>query len=213
MEISESNSNEVKLNIGKILPQSKVNGPGNRCVVWLQGCGIRCPHCMNQEFLPREPRKEITVSELYETIASMPEIEGVTYSGGEPFEQAKGLYYLSRKLKEKGLTIMSYSGNTYSDLASRNDRYISSLLSILDVLVDGGFDADKAASLPWRGSRNQKVHFLTGKYKRYERDIDREGVDMEFSLMGSDVTVTGNFNGDLLQDIREKLKVDYGIIL
>lgn len=213
MKISKSNSNELKLNIGKILPQSRVNGPGNRCVVWLQGCGIRCPHCMNQQFLSREPKTVMTVSELYETIASMPDIEGVTYSGGEPFEQAKGLYYLGRKLKGKGLTVMSYSGYTYRELISRKDRYISGLLSTLDILVDGRFEADKAASLPWRGSRNQKVHFLTEKYKHCEKDIDREGVDMEFSLMGSDVTVTGNFHGDLLQKITTRLKNDYGIIL
>ena len=213
MTYLESSFNRIKLNVGKLLPRSKVNGPGERFVIWLQGCSLKCSQCINQEFLSHEPKKTMTVSELYELITSTPNLEGVTYSGGEPFEQAEGLYYLSSLLKKKGMTIMSYSGYTYDELISKNDKYISSLLSTLDILIDSRFEADKAAPFLWRGSRNQKVYFFTERYRHYKDVINCEGVDMELSMDDKVVSFTGNFDRELLLKIAERLRDNYGVLL
>lgn len=210
---SSLNFNKIKLNVAKLLPESSVNGPGKRFVIWVQGCSLRCPQCINHEFLSYTPKKLLTVLELFKLVIATPDIEGVTYSGGEPFEQAKGFYYLSLLLRKKGLTIMSYSGYTYDELKSRRNKYISGLLSNLDILIDGRFEVDKSVSLLWRGSRNQKAYFLTQRYKEYEKVVDCEGVNMEFSVIEKDVSFTGNFDGMVLQRITERLKEDYGIIL
>ena len=107
---------------------------------------------------------------------------------------------------------MSYSGYTYDELLACKDRYAKKLLSTLDILIDGRFEVDKSASLLWRGSRNQKVYFLTQRYKEYEKVVDCEGVNMEFSIIEKDVSFTGNFDRAVLQKITERLKEDYGII-
>lgn len=155
----------------------------------------------------------MSVSDLYELITSNTNIEGVTYSGGEPFEQAEGLYHLSKLLKKEGLTIMSYSGYTYDELVYRNDKYVSGLLSTLDILVDGRFKADEAAPLMWRGSRNQRVYFFTKRYRHYKEVINREGVDIELSIADKDVSLTGNFDMDLFEKIAERLRDNYGVVL
>jgi anaerobic ribonucleoside-triphosphate reductase activating protein len=204
---------EDELNIGRLLPRSGVNGPGERFVVWLQGCNLKCPGCINQEFLPAEPKLVISVSKIHKLIVSTSGIEGVTYSGGEPFEQAKPLYHLSALLKKKGLSIMSYSGYTYDELLRRKDRYAKKLLGMLDILIDGRFEADNAAPLLWRGSANQKVHFLTAKYKDYEKMINRENTDMEISVSNKDISFTGNFNNKILGKIKKKLSQGYGVML
>ena len=70
------------------LARSEVNGPGIRAVVWVQGCPFRCEGCFNERFLPFSPAQQVSVSELAGTILSLPGIDGVTFSGGEPFAQA-----------------------------------------------------------------------------------------------------------------------------
>ncbi len=155
----------------------------------------------------------IPVSELYEMIISSPGIEGVTYSGGEPFEQARGLYHLSKLLKEKSFSVMSYSGFTYGELKRKHDRYVSGLLSMLDIMIDGRFEIQNAAPLLWRGSYNQKVYFFTERYQDYEREVNKLGVNMEVAVTGEDISLTGNFTSDLLKKITEKLRTEYGIIL
>ena len=102
-----SDFNDIALNIGKIAPQSKVNGPGVRFAIWLQGCPLRCEGCINKEFWANEPNQLIRVPDLFKMILDAPNVEGVTYSGGEPFEQAEGLYMLSSLLKARGLSIMA----------------------------------------------------------------------------------------------------------
>lgn len=154
-----SNSSDPVLNIGRIVKQSKVNGPGQRFTIWVQGCSLRCKGCINKEFWPKEPNELIKVSDLYNMILDTTDIEGVTYTGGEPFEQAEGLYHLSVLLKTKGYSIMSYSGFTYKELLNSSDKFKKPLLSTLDLLVDGRYDFKKAAPLLWRGAAIKKFIF------------------------------------------------------
>ena len=182
----------VTVNVGKWLPQSRVNGPGLRFVIWFQGCALQCPGCCNSEFQSQAPKQIFTIQELYDMIQQTPDIEGVTYSGGEPFEQADGVYQLSRLVRRTGLTVMAYSGYTYEDLCSRNDPTINGLLEQLDILVDGPFGVTQAAPLLWRGSRNQRIPFLTDRYQAYVSEVNCEGAEMELYINGDTVSVTGN---------------------
>lgn len=209
----DSNFNKLKLNIGQLQSRSKVNGPGERFVIWLQGCSLRCKGCINTEFLPQRPNQVISVSQLYNLIMNIPQIEGVTYSGGEPFEQAEGLYYLSTLLKGQGLTLMSYSGFTYDELIKKNDKYILGLLSTLDILVDGRYEESKASPLLWRGSKNQKIYFFSQRYKHYKEIVDGKDMQIEMAVDNKSVSFTGNFDKDILQKITDRLKKDYGIVL
>ncbi len=147
----------------------------------------------------------MTVQTLSEMILAEPDIEGVTYSGGEPFEQAEGLGRLSRLLRKAGLTVMAYSGHTYADLCRQTDPAAHELLGLLDLLVDGPFESVCAAPLLWRGSRNQHVRFVTDHYRSYVADVNRECVDLEFRIAGQNITVTGTVDDGVLQDFTKNL--------
>lgn len=212
MEQLMSDFNDIALNIGKIAPQSKVNGPGVRFAIWLQGCPLRCEGCINKEFWANEPNQLIRVPDLFKMILDAPNVEGVTYSGGEPFEQAEGLYMLSSLLKARGLSIMAYSGYNYEELMNSADGSKKQLLSMLDILVDGRYEQEKSVPLLWRGSSNQKVYFLTPIYKEYEKIADQHKLQMEFSIDSktNKVSIEGNFSQGILAEIQSRMK-EYGI--
>jgi anaerobic ribonucleoside-triphosphate reductase activating protein len=124
-----------------------LTGPGERFVLWLQGCPILCPGCFNEDLLPFVQRHIIDVAEMAATILGVAGIEGVTYSGGEPTGQAQGLALLSERLRAAGLTVVCYTGYTLEALQARDDSWINRLLSYVDILIDGPFVRDKAANL------------------------------------------------------------------
>jgi pyruvate-formate lyase-activating enzyme len=68
------------------VPFSAVDGPGNRYVVFLQGCGFDCLSCHNPGTIPVEPRGMVqtSVREVLEGIrADASFLTGVTVTGGE----------------------------------------------------------------------------------------------------------------------------------
>ncbi|MBR4742563.1 MAG: 4Fe-4S cluster-binding domain-containing protein, partial [Oscillospiraceae bacterium] len=86
--------------------------------------------------------------------------DGVTFSGGEPFEQAADCAVIARQAREQGLNVWTYTGYTFEQLAEKmkTDKGTEELLLLTDVLVDGRFVlAQKSFDVPWRGSRNQRL--------------------------------------------------------
>ena len=89
-----------------------------------------------------------------------PLLDGVTFSGGEPFSQAKAFALLGQRLKELGMNIMTYTGYTYEHLLreSKDNNGWKELLDVSDILVDGKFEIEKKnLLLPFRGSENQRI--------------------------------------------------------
>lgn len=65
---------------------SWVDGPGNRFVLFLQGCNLNCLACHNPQTIPLESAHaaDYSVDQMLAQIRrSMPYISGVTVSGGE----------------------------------------------------------------------------------------------------------------------------------
>ena len=92
-------------------------------------------------------------------------IEGVTFLGGEPFEQAKDLAELSKLIKSLGFSIVCFTGYTIEELKSLNNNDVNNFLSQIDLLIDGGFEKENYdLSRPWVGSSNQRYYFLTNFY-------------------------------------------------
>ena len=98
------------LRLAGIETESIVDGPGIRTVLFCQGCYRRCEGCHNPETWPVEGGKEISTDEIVTLIHSDPLCTGITYSGGEPFLQAKDLIPLTKILKEEGYEVAAYSG-------------------------------------------------------------------------------------------------------
>ncbi|OGW15500.1 MAG: hypothetical protein A2035_01465 [Nitrospirae bacterium GWA2_42_11] len=153
------------LNIHSVIPLSRVNGPGKRLVVFFQGCARRCPGCFNPATHPFKPVHLYSPQGLYKEFL-LPDIEGITVSGGEPFSQTGGLLQLLRLCKESlGLTTVVYTGFLYEELKK---GYLSgSTLKYIDVLIDGRFEEDKKEpTLLARGSTNQRFFFFNSLYQQ-----------------------------------------------
>ncbi len=166
------NDMEITLRIHHFIPQTEAEGPGVRACVWVQGCPIQCEGCSVPWTWSFEGGHNIFVSVLADRILKGPTLEGVTFLGGEPFAQAEGLVALAQILKPHGLSIMTFSGYTLEYLQSSSRAAWHQLLEITDLLIDGPFQKELVDfSRPWTGSRNQRFHFLTERYRHLEDKI------------------------------------------
>ena len=93
---------EMLLNIADIRHRSEVNGPGLRSVVWVQGCSRRCLGCINPHTHAHEPVKLLDPQYLARKLVDITDTVGITLSGGEPFEQARGCAILAETVKAAG---------------------------------------------------------------------------------------------------------------
>lgn len=141
-----------------VVDDSIVDGPDLRFGVFVQGCSHHCPGCHNLESQDPKGGYLASLDELYGQIVASHR-RSVTFSGGEPFEQARELYPLAEKLKREGFNLWVYSGYRYEDLvAGHPDEWAPKLLSLCDVLVDGPFvESLHSYDLQWKGSSNQRV--------------------------------------------------------
>ncbi|MGH8550655.1 MAG: 4Fe-4S single cluster domain-containing protein [Methylococcales bacterium] len=194
------------LNVAAWQAPSVVNGPGERFVLWLQGCPRRCPGCINPGFLADTLRDLVPVEQVAARILAVPDIEGVTYSGGEPFSQAAALAVLSARLQAKGLGIVSYSGYTLRELEDHPDPGIQALLARLDLLIDGPYIQARSSPLRWRGSTNQQLHFLSPRYAAYADCESESRAEVELSLDANGLAATGIWPEDLLQRLKQILE-------
>jgi len=150
------------LNVAQTIAKSASNGPGERYVVWLQGCPLRCEGCWNQSMWPFGKGRSMRSQELVAEVLSTPGVEGLTLTGGEPFAQAGQLVAVARHVREAGLSVMVFTGYEPDELTWPEAR---DLLAYCDIVITGRFlQALRTFYLPWRGSSNQRVHFLTGRY-------------------------------------------------
>lgn len=156
MEFQRTNNT---LRLCGVETESIVDGPGFRFVVFVQGCPHRCPGCHNPQSHDFDGGYTATEEELFDEIKNNPHLEGVTFSGGEPFCQPKALADLGKRVKEElGKTVMTYTGYTLEQLTEKNDDEINALLAVTDILVDGRYvEALRNLTLLFRGSENQRV--------------------------------------------------------
>lgn len=146
------------LHISGIIPESIVDGPGIRYVIFVQGCPHKCPGCHNAQTHDFAGGTSMQGEEILTEICKMPYINGVTFSGGEPFCQAAALYELAVELKRIDKHLMIYSGYTWEELLALPDPYVKKLLSVCDLLVDGRYIEEKRnILLRFRGSSNQRI--------------------------------------------------------
>ncbi len=146
----------MKLRIAGITPESVVDGPGIRLVIFLQGCPHDCEGCHNPLTHDYKGGREIEAAELIAEIEEAKLIRGITLSGGEPFLQAEALLEVARAAKTKDLSVVAYSGYLFEELAARSDA--RALLEYVDILIDGPFIlAERDLKLAFRGSANQRL--------------------------------------------------------
>lgn len=138
-------------------------GPGRRVGVWFQGCNIRCPGCVSADTWGFE-KGQTTVAKTLEVITAwLPQADGLTISGGEPFDQADALVALLAGLPLRpDQDILVYSGYPVEALSNTLDRCEGRI----DALISDPFIADAPQTLRLRGSDNQRLHLLTERGRR-----------------------------------------------
>ncbi|BAZ28859.1 anaerobic ribonucleoside-triphosphate reductase activating protein [Cylindrospermum sp. NIES-4074] len=149
------------LNLASWLPRSRANGPGTRMVLWLQGCPFRCPGCQNPDYLEFRLHRIVTVDKVWEVFEQLPDLDGISFSGGEPFAQAVALAELARRVQEISKTVVCWTGYRLEQLQTGEIPGATDFLPHIDLLVDGLFMQGQTDNLVLRGSLNQKLHFLS----------------------------------------------------
>lgn len=149
----------MKIRIAGTVSNSIVDGPGIRYTIFVQGCPHNCKGCQNPTTHNFSGGHIIDTDEIYKDIISDPLIDGVTFSGGEPFCSCIPLSYLGKQLKDKGYSIITYTGYDFEYLLEHIDENgIGDLLNVTDILVDGKFILEKKSlEIKWRGSSNQRI--------------------------------------------------------
>lgn len=141
-----------------LVQDSIVDGPGLRFVCFVQGCPHNCPGCHNPGSHDPNGGTEMTTDEVIAQMLANPLTDGLTLSGGEPFEQAEDCMTIARAAHERCLSVWCYTGYTLEHLKEHGTEAQRALLTEVDVLVDGRYEENKRSlALEWRGSSNQRV--------------------------------------------------------
>ena len=166
------------LRIAETVPESIVDGPGIRYVIFTQGCPHGCPGCHNPQTHDFSGGRDADMKEILAQISGNPVILGVTFSVGEPFMQAEALAPIGEAVKRQGKNLMIYTGFLLEELQKMEVPGVQRLLELADILVDGPFLLEQRdLTLPYRGSANQRVIDLaktreTGRLTLYRSDYE-----------------------------------------
>jgi anaerobic ribonucleoside-triphosphate reductase activating protein len=164
------------------IPASRANGPGLRSVVFFQGCTLACHNCFNPEShsFTSADVSVLTVAERALQAHREYGTEGVTFSGGEPMQQAPALLELIETLRQQvpNLSVGMFSGYTdlelvlgrYSiwggDYSEDNRRRIwDQIREHLDFTVLGRFNETQPSGLPLCTSRSKALRMLSSRYR------------------------------------------------
>ncbi len=190
----------MKLRVFNILKTTKVEGPGVRYCIWTQGCSRHCKGCQAVHTWSHSGGILIDVKDIIEDIKSQKNIEGVTFLGGEPFEQAEALGIIAKEAQKFGLSVLCFTGFLLEELRQEEKNRL--LLDNIDLLIDGEFKQELVDySRPWCGSSNQRYHFLTHRYNEEIFEKYKNKVEVNISKNGVIfMNGMGNFD-EILQKI------------
>lgn len=171
------------LAVARVLHGTIAEGPGLRTAVWVQGCSIRCPGCINPHLFEAAP----AMTDVAEVLAgaSAADVEGLTLLGGEPFDQADGCAELAERARAAGLGVISFSGYTHAELVQGSEAQ-RRLLRATDLLVDGRYVAgSKETQRSLVGSTNQSFVHLSERYRWFNPEVHPNRLDVRVATDGS----------------------------
>jgi anaerobic ribonucleoside-triphosphate reductase activating protein len=191
-----------------------VLGPGSRTVIWVQGCPFACAGCISPEARDPNGGERVQVDDLVGLVTDDLSTDGLTFSGGEPMEQAGALTSIVRQVRSKrDIGVMCYTGYKLDYLQQHGNTDQIELLKEIDLLVDGPYVAELHDDLLWRGSSNQRLLPLTERYRAIvdslSSDSDKSaGLEFRLNDDGSlrflGVPASPNFSADFENALSER---------
>lgn len=198
-----------KLRINRLYWPVTSLGFGRRAGIWFQGCSIGCIGCGSKHTWSDKKGKHASVAQIMNWLDSLQidVLDGITVSGGEPFEQPRGLLELLKSIRSKygereGFDVLVYSGYTWRKLEDRHQN----ILKYADTIVSGPFAYTRDSA--WlRGSDNQEIHTLSpiGRQRYGDANTgDRENT-LQIVVDESEVRVLGIPNRGDLERLKARL--------
>ncbi|MCP1835655.1 anaerobic ribonucleoside-triphosphate reductase activating protein [Bradyrhizobium sp. USDA 4532] len=175
----------MMINLSRIHFPITTLGPGRRIGIWFQGCSIRCPGCISMDTWA-QGRGTTTITDVVQTVSPwLSAADGITISGGEPFDQREALFDLLAQLRGRtDADILVFTGYPWTAICGA----LAISTSLIDAIVSGPFDINETQTLALRGSDNQELHLLTplgrARFASFERRIDE--TDRAFDIMFDD---------------------------
>ena len=167
---------------------SRINGPGNRLVIWVQGCKFNCKGCFNPETHPYTKEHLVDVVDLVKMINEDTSIEGITISGGEPLDYPNQIYSLLTGIDDR-LTTILYSGFHYEDVVSNED--LMKAIRLADLSIIGRYDS--TLPHPFLGER----FVLTSD--RIDLNYFKPKQIIEYVVNKETITKTGIFKTNIIK--------------
>lgn len=176
----------MQLNLSRLHFPVTTLGPGRRVGIWFQGCSLHCPGCVSVDTWAAGHGRTTLKAVLEALEQWLPEADGITISGGEPFEQPEALEGLLRRLRpvvKPDCDFLVYSGYPWEKLESQ----VLGWPGLIDGLISDPFAAEAAQTLALRGSDNQRMHLLTplghsrlGEWRQAPRSALPQALDVFF---------------------------------
>lgn len=179
-------------------------GPGRRLAIWTQGCTIRCPGCINPELWDGSGGSAVSLAGLAAEIVSLSrDYDGITVTGGEPFDQYEALVAFCTLVNRKTrLDIRVYTGYRFEDLF---DKYPDRLFEeVIDHLVDGPFIAEQQHDNPLTGSANQRILHLTSDPDQHVKACGKRS--LSYGFFNRKLFMAGIPGENDIRKLEEKLK-------
>lgn len=190
----------MKIQINKAHYPVTALGPGKRIGIWLQGCTIHCKGCVSQDTWPRDPSRAMAVGDLLNWCKKTAgdDFDGITLSGGEPFDQPAALkallqaFHAWRKQSGHAFDLLCYSGYPLKTL----EKSHPTLLALLDAVIPEPYADGLPLGHIWRGSANQTLIPLSPLgCQRYASLADEmafaQGKNMQVSVEGGRIWMIG----------------------
>jgi len=194
------NASKTYLQVNKAHFPVTVLGPGRRIGLWVQGCSIGCKGCVSMDTWSKDASKRVAVDDLLSWCKEVAGggFDGVTISGGEPFDQAPALTVLLKALRmwrqADGLDfdILCYSGYPLKTLQFKH----AGVLALLDAVIPEPFVDHLEPQSVWRGSSNQSLVPLSALgHRRFDAFIHKPLTDgdkkMQVALENGKVWMIG----------------------
>jgi anaerobic ribonucleoside-triphosphate reductase activating protein len=168
----------AQLQINKAHYPVTVLGPGRRVGIWVQGCSIHCKHCVSMDTWAPDPKRAMRISAILDWCrkAAASGCDGITISGGEPFDQPQGLRALLTGLhawragRSLDFDILCYSGYPLRTLEGKH----GDILALLDAVIPEPYVDNAPPTAIWCGSANQRLVPLSERGRKvYAQFVDQ----------------------------------------